>query len=79
MQLCCPTVAVFNDLRSETVIWRRGLLSTPKVVTVSLDLLHDILEALTGLEITIRQKPLTSARFSGLPISFHDWTILRAQ
>ena len=47
------------------VIWKRGLLSTPKIVITALDLMHDVLESLTGLEITIRQKPLTSARYSG--------------
>ena len=58
-------VEVFNSLQSEKVIWKGGILGLPVIAESSLELMHDILEGLTALEMTVRQKPLITASFTG--------------
>lgn len=64
-------VEVFTSLQTEVVLWKKGILSMPDIITSSVDIMHDILEGLTALNTAIKQKPAMSAQYTGV-LALHD-------
>lgn len=66
-RVAAPLVRVQTALARETVLWKRGILVMPKIVTELLQAMQTLLDRVSALEMMLHQKPVVSGRYTSAP------------